>query len=62
MSGHDHDHAPANSGDDPIYRRALWAVIAINGIMFVVELSAGITAKSMALQADSLDFLGDSVT
>ena len=58
MSGHDHDHAPAYSGDDPIYRRALWAVIAINGIMFVVELSAGITAKSVALQANALDFLG----
>ena len=48
---------PPIQADDPIYRRALWAVIAINGIMFVVELSAGITAKSMALQADSLDFL-----
>jgi Co/Zn/Cd efflux system component len=57
-----HDHAPAYSGDDPIYKRALWAVIAINGIMFVVELNAGITAKSMALQADALDFLVDSVT
>ena len=62
MPGHDHDHAPAYVGDDPAYRRALWAVIAINGIMFIVELSAGITAKSMALQADALDFLGDSVT
>jgi Co/Zn/Cd efflux system component len=30
--------------------------------MFVVELSAGITARSMALQADALDFLGDSAT
>jgi len=30
--------------------------------MFIVELGAGITAKSMALQADALDFLGDSVT
>lgn len=62
MPGHDHDHAPAYSGDDPVYRRALWAVIAINSIMFIVELGAGITAKSMALQADALDFLGDSVT
>jgi len=26
--------------------------------MFVVELSAGITAKSVALQANALDFLG----
>ncbi len=62
MSGHDHDHAPTYTGDDPSYRRALWGVIAINGTMFIVELGAGITAKSMALQADALDFLGDSFT
>ena len=62
MPGHDHCHAPVYTGDDPAYRRALWAVIAINGIMFIVEIAAGITAKSMALQADALDFLGDSCT
>ncbi|NQW08399.1 MAG: cation transporter [Alphaproteobacteria bacterium] len=44
------------------YKRALIAVIAINAAMFVVELSAGSIAGSMALTADSLDFLADSLT
>jgi Co/Zn/Cd efflux system component len=65
MSGfHDHccDHAPVFTGDNPAFRRALWAVILINAVMFVVEVIAGITADSMALQADALDFLGDTAT
>jgi Co/Zn/Cd efflux system component len=44
------------------YKRVLWAVIAINGIMFGVEMSAGVLAGSQALKADALDFLGDTVT
>jgi cation diffusion facilitator family transporter len=44
------------------FKRALWAVIAINGTMFVVEMAAGAFAGSKALQADALDFLGDTVT
>jgi len=44
------------------YKRRLWLVIAINAIMFVVEMTAGHLAKSQALQADALDFLGDSLT
>jgi Co/Zn/Cd efflux system component len=37
----------------------LWLVLAINAVMFLVELGAGILAGSVALQADSLDMLGD---
>ncbi len=44
------------------YKRALWAVIAINGTMFFVELVAGIFTGSQALKADALDFLGDTAT
>ncbi len=44
------------------YRRRLWAVIAINASMFLVEMIAGRLAGSQALQADALDFLGDSLT
>ncbi|WP_245577597.1 cation transporter [Nisaea denitrificans] len=44
------------------YRRALWAVILINGVMFVVEMAAGFGAGSMALKADALDFLADTAT
>ena len=42
-------------------RRVLWAVLAINATMFVVELVAGYIAGSVALQADSLDMLGDTL-
>ncbi len=44
------------------YRRVLYIVIAINGSMFAVELGAGMFAHSVALQADALDFFGDTVT
>lgn len=44
------------------YKRRLWLVIALNAIMFIVEMTAGHVAKSQALQADALDFLGDSLT
>jgi Co/Zn/Cd efflux system component len=49
-------------GLDPRYKRVLWAVIAINAAMFVIESAAGHIAESRALQADALDFLGDTVT
>ncbi|HEY4775202.1 MAG TPA: cation transporter [Xanthobacteraceae bacterium] len=44
------------------YRRRLWLVIAINATMFAVEMLAGALSGSQALQADALDFLGDSFT
>ncbi|MCZ6860789.1 MAG: cation transporter, partial [Alphaproteobacteria bacterium] len=44
------------------YKRALWAVIAINGSMFLGEMVAGVFAGSQALKADALDFLGDTAT
>ena len=44
------------------YKRVLLIVIAINALMFLVEMSFGIVGQSQALKADALDFLGDSVT
>lgn len=44
------------------YKRRLWIVIAINAVMFAVEMSAGHLAQSKALQADALDFIGDALT
>lgn len=44
------------------FRRALWIVIAINAAMFVVEMAAGAAARSQALKADALDFIGDAAT
>jgi len=49
-------------GESPGYRRVLLIVIALNAIMFAVEMTSGMMASSMALKADALDFLGDSVT
>jgi Co/Zn/Cd efflux system component len=50
----------------PGYARALWAVIAINGAMFGVEVWVGVwvgaLAGSQALWADALDFLADTLT
>lgn len=40
----------------------LKVVLAINAVMFVVELAAGLMAGSTALLSDSLDNLGDAMT
>lgn len=39
----------------------LKAVLAINAVMFVVELTAGLLGNSLSLVADSLDMLGDAL-
>ena len=44
------------------YKRVLIIIIALNATMFAVEMVAGMAAGSMALKADALDFLGDSLT
>jgi Co/Zn/Cd efflux system component len=64
MSAHCCEHHHQDPGGDPVrqaaYRRVLWAVLAINAIMFGVEIGAGLAAGSSSLQADALDFLGDA--
>ena len=42
-------------------RRVLVGVLLVNATLFVVELSAGLFARSTALLGDSLDMLGDSL-
>jgi len=41
--------------------RVLKIVLAVNAVMFLVEFVSGWIAKSSALQADSLDMLGDAL-
>ena len=41
--------------------RILWVVLGINGVMFGLELTVGFLAGSVALLADSLDMLGDTL-
>jgi Co/Zn/Cd efflux system component len=52
--------APERQELDQRYRRVLWTVLGINGIMFLVEVVAGLAAGSVSLQADALDFLADA--
>jgi Co/Zn/Cd efflux system component len=49
-------------GQSDSYRRILWIVIALNAVMFGVEIIAGTLAGSQALLADALDFGADSAT
>ena len=46
-------HEAKFEGMSADYRRRLWAVIAINAVMFGVEMWAGHAARSQALQKSS---------
>jgi Co/Zn/Cd efflux system component len=50
----------AQNQQDRQYRQVLWIALAINAGMFLFEIAAGIAAGSVSLQADALDFLGDT--
>jgi Co/Zn/Cd efflux system component len=52
-------HGHIKPETDIRYRRALWAALAINLGMFGFETGAGLSAGSVALRADALDFLAD---
>ena len=57
-----HDTAATLSkNSDHARRRVLWIVLAINMLLFAGEFGAGWWADSSALQADSLDSLGDAL-
>jgi Co/Zn/Cd efflux system component len=64
MPGHDHSHSHDHTFDLalPGRRRILVVVLLINAGMFAVEIGAGLTAGSVALQADALDFLGHATS
>jgi Co/Zn/Cd efflux system component len=51
---------PPAAQASPGYRRVLWAALAVNALMFGVEVVAGAGARSSALHADALDFLADA--
>jgi Co/Zn/Cd efflux system component len=54
------DHDGFEPQTDERYRRVLWAALAVNVAMFLVEIVAGIIAGSVSLRADALDFLADA--
>ncbi|MEE3218363.1 MAG: cation transporter [Pseudomonadota bacterium] len=49
-----------NPHNNPRWRAILWIALVANAAMFVVEIIAGVTADSRALQADALDFFADA--
>lgn len=44
----------------PGFRKALWVALAINLVMFVVEIVGGLRSGSVSLLADAIDFAGDA--
>ena len=57
---HDDHCSPPKELNSPHWRWALWIALAINASMFLGEIVAGVAAGSASLQADAIDFLGDS--
>lgn len=55
-----HDSCASETKVGPAWRRALWIALIVNATMFAGEIAAGAAAGSASLQADALDFLGDS--
>ena len=53
--------AKAAEGATGGYRRALGLVVALNFAMFLIGAVIAIVGKSVSVQSDVLDFLGDSV-
>jgi Co/Zn/Cd efflux system component len=56
---HGHHNNP-NDREPEGFRRVLWAALCINAALFLIEIAAGLVAGSASLQADALDFLGDT--
>lgn len=57
----DDDRIPDLSHVTPAYKRALWIVVLLNVGYGIVEAGGSFLAGSQALQADSLDFIGDGL-
>lgn len=57
----DDDRIPDLSHVTPEYKRALWIVVLLNVGYGILEIGGSIWSGSQALQADSLDFLGDGL-
>lgn len=56
----DHDCCAPITFDSLAWTRTLWVALVANAAMFLAEVGAGLAAGSSSLQADALDFFGDS--
>jgi Co/Zn/Cd efflux system component len=62
-AGHGHHHHHHELPEGPIppgYRRVLWIALVANAAMFLVEIASGVSAGSVSLLADAIDFFGDA--
>jgi Co/Zn/Cd efflux system component len=50
----------ADAAVDPRFRTALWVALWVNTLMFGVEIIGGLSAGSVSLLADAVDFAGDA--
>lgn len=58
---HHHDRRHTHPGALPAgLRRVLWIALAVNALMFGVEIATGVVSGSVALLADAIDFFGDA--
>ena len=61
---HDHDdhghHHATGDPSAPAYRKVLWIALAVNALMFAIEIAAGLRSGSVSLLADAIDFFGDA--
>jgi Co/Zn/Cd efflux system component len=58
---HHHHHGPAPGEPvPPGYRRVLVIALVVNAAMFLLEIGAGLSAHSVSLLADAIDFFGDA--
>lgn len=58
--GPSHDHDLKFSESNKAFKRVLWIALILNFGMFFVEVIFGVLSHSLSLQADAIDFLGDS--
>jgi Co/Zn/Cd efflux system component len=58
---HGHSHHLPEGPVPPGYRRVLWIALVANALMFLVEIAAGVSAGSVSLLADAIDFFSDAV-
>ncbi|MGH6934397.1 MAG: cation transporter [Dongiaceae bacterium] len=59
------DHGPDDHGPGEVersFRGVLWVAFAVNAGMFGIEAAAGLIARSVALQADAIDFFSDATS
>lgn len=57
----DDDDQPNLDHATPAYKRALWIVVGLNAGYGIIEMVGGFIARSQALKADALDFVGDGL-